>query len=456
MKRLIMVILVLVLLIIPFTTALARDNAINTAAMSVVRLYVTDNTGMGYCMGSGFAIGEKQPIKYIVTNNHVVRDYPFNVFLWRSKDDFVPLTVVQQLPEVDMCLLVLSNELELYNIPPIVLGNKDMATVGQDVYALGFPGKDIKDAYSSYTKDVTVSKGIISKFTKFNDIDVYQTDCPINPGNSGGPLVGSDGAVLGINTFSMNGANDIYGVVQIDYLRDLLDSRGIAYLKGEAMQPSAAATIKPATVAPTEAPTAAPTPAVAPVVTPAPSVNATAMAIPAVSGGIIPGVSNVVLIVAAILLLLFLVIAIAVIAVIAKKGKSVSPPMQQPVPQPVQAPPPPPQQQQKHITAVVRALSGPLAGREVDAANSTVTIGRDARLCQMSYPQNISGISRRHCVVRFEGASGSFVLEDSSTNGTFLASGERLQQGKQYFLHSGDRFYLDDPNNVFEVKLEER
>jgi pSer/pThr/pTyr-binding forkhead associated (FHA) protein len=48
-----------------------------------------------------------------------------------------------------------------------------------------------------------------------------------------------------------------------------------------------------------------------------------------------------------------------------------------------------------------------------------------------------------------------FVLEDlGSTNGTFLANGERINPGQPRDLRPGDRFYLGDTRNQFEVKME--
>jgi hypothetical protein len=47
------------------------------------------------------------------------------------------------------------------------------------------------------------------------------------------------------------------------------------------------------------------------------------------------------------------------------------------------------------------------------------------------------------------------MLEDhGSTNGTFLASGERLTPNLMRELRAGDRFYIGDLRNQFEVAME--
>ena len=76
----------------------------------------------------------------------------------------------------------------------MTLADSDRVPVGEDVLALGFPGRGAPGT-------ATVTRGIVSAITEFsNGIDVFQTDAAINPGNSGGPLVNSQGHVVGVNT----------------------------------------------------------------------------------------------------------------------------------------------------------------------------------------------------------------------------------------------------------------
>ena len=97
---------------------------------------------------------------------------------------------------------------------------------GQPVFAVGTP--------NGLTR--TVTKGIISNpqryFAATSQIRGYetgyfnnwlQTDAAINPGNSGGPLVREDGAVIGINTRSYLGANNLSFAVPADIARKVME-----------------------------------------------------------------------------------------------------------------------------------------------------------------------------------------------------------------------------------------
>ncbi len=102
----------------------------------------------------------------------------------------------------------------------------------------------------------------------------------------------------------------------------------------------------------------------------------------------------------------------------------------------------------------LKGISGNFAGKTIELVEGQLIIGRDPRLAQLVYPQANEEISRKHCTVRFDQRSQKFALEDSSSNGTFLSSNEKLEPGKTYFLNPGERFYLADPKEVFEVTME--
>lgn len=98
-------------------------------------------------------------------------------------------------------------------------------------------------------------------------------------------------------------------------------------------------------------------------------------------------------------------------------------------------------------------VNGPLAGMVYNVGSSGVIIGRDHVSCQIVIPSSYASVSRVHCYVTYNPASGMFVLNDrNSTHGTYLANGRRVIYSQPAALSRGDRFYLATPNITFEVR----
>lgn len=439
-------------------------STIQNYTKSIVRVVTFDDRGNPIALGTGFAVGASEPIKFIITNYHVVAPNLYGACIFRSADDLIPADVFQVLPNSDVAILQLRQP--LYQIPPLAIGNRNMTNAGQDIYTLGFPGGDVSDWMTSYAKDVTITKGVISKKTTWNGTEVYQIDAPINPGNSGGPLIDKNGNVLGINTFTMRNKANINGSVYIDYMTDVLDSRGIPLKKadgntGAAMpvgqgQAGAAGQGGAAGQAggPMGATPAGATPAGTDTAPTSRSSTSASNNMPLYLGG---GVVALAIVVAVIVMATRKKAPVPAPAAATPIATAPVPPVQSfspptaavpnagPVTTPVQRP---------KTKASLKGISGQFSGQEVDFSSGSVTIGRDPRLCQVVFPQSDTDISRKHCTLRFDEASQTFTLEDFSSNGTFLSSNQKLEQGKPYTLKPGDRFYVADPKNVFEVRWE--
>jgi hypothetical protein len=99
-------------------------------------------------------------------------------------------------------------------------------------------------------------------------------------------------------------------------------------------------------------------------------------------------------------------------------------------------------------------ISGYFAGRVVDLSQGHIAIGRDPQSAQLAYPSSKSRISRRHCIVQYEENSRRFIIEDTSTNGTYIYPQKRLKQGQPVYLEPGTRFYLGEPKEQYELKIE--
>jgi serine protease Do len=147
--------------------------------------------GQSIALGSGFFINSDG---YIVTNNHVVKNFDlFTVTLSDGRDFDAKLIGTNEV--TDLAVL----KIEGKDFPYLQLGSSDDLDVGDWAIAIGSP----------FGTEVSLTVGVISaKGRRLTDHpaknhilqDFIQTDAAINPGNSGGPLLNTDGKVIGINT----------------------------------------------------------------------------------------------------------------------------------------------------------------------------------------------------------------------------------------------------------------
>lgn len=102
---------------------------------------------------------------------------------------------------------------------------------------------------------------------------------------------------------------------------------------------------------------------------------------------------------------------------------------------------------------LISGLSGPLTGKNVELTTAPLIIGRDPEQSNLIIPPPNQIISKQHCSIKFDNESGKILIEDlGSKNGTFLSGGQRLAAGRSYVLENGDRFYLVDPDILFELQ----
>lgn len=394
--------IMLVSIILLFSLVLpvkAEERSIDELRNSVVRILCYGVDG-GLYIGTGFAVGTDEPVRHIVTNLHVVQPNLEGVTVLLSKEDQIPAKVIAYDQVKDLAVLELNQD--LYMRPPMVLGDSELVKASDDVYALGFPGDAdlIDDTPSGDPDDVTITRGIISKISTQGGRGIFQVDVSINSGNSGGPLVNEHGQVIGINTFKVSSASGINGVVRIDELIPMLESRGIEYLNGDSSEKSENKSI--------------------PI-------------------GLIVGIIGIILLV--LVFILFLVIYL-----VKKKGKNPNRARRN-LPQNEGYP-------MNAVRPVLKGLTGYFAGQTVQLDRNVVSIGRDPNQCQLVYPDSMDEISRRHCSIRFDEVNHIFTIEDSSSNGTYLLSGERIPERKATQLRTGDRFYISSRENMFEVRVE--
>jgi serine protease Do len=141
--------------------------------------------------GTGFIISEEG---YVITNAHVLTGGVFANAITADKET-IPMEVLGFDIRLDIALLKILPQTSFLEFT-----TSENVEIGEKVIAIGNP----------LGLSFSVSEGIVSAKDRegINGINAYiQTDAALNPGNSGGPLINTDGKVIGINNFKIQGDN---------------------------------------------------------------------------------------------------------------------------------------------------------------------------------------------------------------------------------------------------------
>lgn len=141
--------------------------------------------------GTGFVIHQLEGSTLLVTNSHVLEGASQVSIRWpdgRLDQASVVLDGGRAGSSMvnDLALLEVKGEQGV--VLPL---SPDPPRAGAEVIAIGTPSG----------LDFSISKGVISGIR--DNGQLIQTDTAINSGSSGGPLIGLDGCVVGVNTFSL-------------------------------------------------------------------------------------------------------------------------------------------------------------------------------------------------------------------------------------------------------------
>lgn len=200
--------------------AKAKDTVVQVFAQlaetDLLQPYRTPSQGQA--AGSGFFISAEGEI---VTNAHVVSNA---TSVWVQMPSMgkhiIDVTVIGVCPDRDLALLRLTPESKKLmhemgkKICFLPLGDSDKVHRSDELLALGYP-------LSQYSLKSTT--GVVSGRENIALQTVIQISAPINPGSSGGPSLNRSGEVIGINTSTIMGAQNVNYIIPINELKIVVD-----------------------------------------------------------------------------------------------------------------------------------------------------------------------------------------------------------------------------------------
>ncbi|MBL4574573.1 MAG: trypsin-like peptidase domain-containing protein [Opitutaceae bacterium] len=190
------------------------ENLLNAVVRIDVREVTFEDGAKRYVAGVGSGVILSRD-GLILTNAHVVSPRAVEISVTLANLERVNATLVGWDHWTDLALIRINMDAasrRKLKFSHASFGSSDLLKPGQTVYAVGTP----------HGLSRTVTRGIISNTDRYfettDGVKGYetgsfstwlQTDAAINPGNSGGPLVTSDGKIIGINTRTYLGAQNL-------------------------------------------------------------------------------------------------------------------------------------------------------------------------------------------------------------------------------------------------------
>lgn len=98
----------------------------------------------------------------------------------------------------------------------------------------------------------------------------------------------------------------------------------------------------------------------------------------------------------------------------------------------------------------ITGIKGMFTGAQIPlVSGEELIIGRAADVCHIIL-EGVE-ISRKHCVVVYDGTTGNYMVTDSSGNGTFTGNGGRLPSGRMTVLTPGTIICVGSEENAFRL-----
>ena len=188
---------------------LSAKQIASKAMPSVVTLFMHDANQQPLRIGSGFFVKEST----IATNLHVVEN---------ASGGYAKLVGQDKKAKIEgICAQDADNDLVLLKVSdlggsPLEVAAGRAAEVGDKVYVIGSP----------LGLEGSLSEGIVSGVRSLEGVTLYQITAPISPGNSGGPVLGANGAVLGVAVATLREGQNLNFAIPAKYVAHCLAKAG--------------------------------------------------------------------------------------------------------------------------------------------------------------------------------------------------------------------------------------
>jgi hypothetical protein len=190
---------------------MSAKEIVDQSSPAVVIIEATGD-GPGENVGTGFIIDGRG---VIATNLHVVAGRPDIKVRMHDGGEYAVLAIANMDTSHDLALLRIQPKTRL---PSVRLGDSNLVSAGDKIYAIGNP---------LGVFDYSVSDGLISQVRPLSrDLTILQISAPISQGSSGGPLFNQFGEVIGVTTAIITEGQSINLAVPANYLRPMIAQQG--------------------------------------------------------------------------------------------------------------------------------------------------------------------------------------------------------------------------------------